>query len=226
MPPTASTMKRPSAARPARHPSESPSSPTTGSRKGGPRLIRWHQELWRDIAEITRLLPHAPQDHSLKNVVWHGPTPHDKLMNEILPAADLMATPTRNDTFLIAAQEAQLAGLPVITSRMAGIPEVVRHGRTGLLCDRDDDRAFVESIGRLLTDHTLRRRMGREAHAFAAANLSATRWHNHLFDQLIALADGRPLRYAPQGVDIRRSDDEPASPATALESLQMTKSTT
>jgi glycosyltransferase involved in cell wall biosynthesis len=188
-------------------------------RKGGHRLIRWHQERWKDIAQVHVCSRTAPQDHSLKNVVWHGPTARDKLMNEVLPSADLLVMPTRIDTFLIAAQEAQGAGLPVVTSRIAGLPEVVRHERTGFLCTHDDDDAFIAAIETLLTDHALRRRMGVAAREFARLHLSADGWHNHLFDQLIALADGRPIRYAPEGIDIRRSDREPASPRTELESL-------
>ncbi len=190
-------------------------------RKGGPRLLRWHQERWKKIAELHVCSRTAPQDHTLENVVWHGATAHATLMNEILPGADLFVLPTRVDTFVIAAQEALAAGLPVVSSRLAGLPEVVRHGRTGLLCQRDDDREYVEAIERLLTDHALRREMGVAARAFALASLSAHIWHNHLFDQLVALADGRPIRFAPEGVDVRRTDDETRNPQTAEESLSV-----
>jgi hypothetical protein len=188
-------------------------------RKGGPRLIAWHQARWKDIAEVHVCSGKAPQDHSLKNVVWHGATNRDKLMREVLPTSDLMAMPTNNDTFLIAAQEALGAGLPVVTSRLAGIPEVVRDGRTGFLCDRDDDAGFVAAIDKLVSDHAFRRRMGLEARDFALQNLQGSMWHNHLFDQIVALADNRPTRYAPEGVDVRRSDNEPVNPQSESESL-------
>ena len=192
-------------------------------RKGGPRLLRWHQERWKETAELHVCSRTAPQDRSLKNVIWHGATDRATLLNEVLPSMDMMVMPTRIDTFLIAAQEAQGAGLPVITSRIAGLPEVVRHGRTGLLCRFDQDEEFIAAIQSLLTDHALRRRMGVAAREFAMTNLTANLWHDHLFDQLTSLVDGKPIQYAPPGIDIRRSDAERINPRTAFESLQATE---
>jgi glycosyltransferase involved in cell wall biosynthesis len=192
-------------------------------RKGGPRLIRWHQERFRDRAEVHVCSAKAPQDRTLQGVVWHGATPHDRLMTEILPAADVLVMPTRVDTFLIAAQEAQAVGLPVITSRLAALPEVVRDGRTGLLCAPDDDAAFVAAIGRLIDDAPLRRAMGHAATEHARTHMSGRVWHGHLVDQLVALADGRPTRYAPEGVDVRRDDGEAKNPTSAAESAAMAR---
>ena len=131
---------------------------------------------------------------------------------------DLFVMPTRNDTFLLAAQEAQSIGLPVVSSRLAGIPEVVRHGRTGFLCDHQSDDEFVRAIGSLVNDAALRRRMGLAALEHSRLNMSGDVWHRHLMDQLVNLADGRPIRYAPEGVDIRITDDEAGNPASEAES--------
>jgi glycosyltransferase involved in cell wall biosynthesis len=188
-------------------------------RKGGPRLVAWHQKHFKDRAELHVCSGKAPQDQSLARVIWHGATAHDKLMREILPTCDMFVMPTRNDTFLIAAQEAQAVGLPVVTSRMAGIPEVVRHGRTGFLQEPEDDAGFVASISKLIDDHALRRRMGAAALEHAGRNLSGEIWHNHLLTQLVNLADARPLKFAPEGVDVRRSDEEANNPASEVESL-------
>lgn len=187
-------------------------------RKGGPRLVRWQQQHFIDRAEIHVCSRTAPQDRSLHNVVWHGFTSHDKLMTEVLPSCDLFVMPTRNDTFLIAAQEAQAVGLPVLTSRLAGIPEVVRHGTTGFLCDPADDAGFLSHLTRLIDDHALRRTMGVAAVAHSAQNLNGLTWHNHLLSQLVALADAKPIRYAPEGVDVRRDDAEGANPTSQRES--------
>lgn len=187
-------------------------------RKGGPRLIRWQQQHFVDRAEVHVCSRTAPQDHSLRNVVWHGFTSHAKLMTEILPSCDLFVMPTTLDTFLIAAQEAQAAGLPVLTSRMAGIPEVVRHGRTGFLHEPTDDAGFLSSLSRFINEPDLRQRMGKAAVDHAATNLNGLVWHNHLLTQIIALVDGTPTRYAPEGVDVRRDDAESTSPRTQRQS--------
>ena len=47
-------------------------------------------------------------------------------------------------------QEAQMAGLPVISTLHAGIPEVVIDGTTGFLCQEGDVQAMASAIETLL----------------------------------------------------------------------------
>jgi spore coat protein SA len=59
--------------------------------------------------------------------------------------------------------EAAAAGLPIIATRMGGIPEVVREGFNGLLLQQPDDPAeLAEKIIRLLGDANLRRELGQQ----------------------------------------------------------------
>jgi glycosyltransferase involved in cell wall biosynthesis len=172
-------------------------------RKGGHKVLAWHQARWADRCEFHVCSARAPVDRSARNVIWHGATPHDTLINEVLPSCDLMAMPTWNDTFMVAAQEAQAAGLPVVTSAMCGIPEVVRGGVTGFLRERADEAGFVADIERLLDDPGLRAHMGRAAAEHARRDLNPDVWHVHMLDQLVALGRGQPLRRAPAGVWVR-----------------------
>jgi colanic acid/amylovoran biosynthesis glycosyltransferase len=52
------------------------------------------------------------------------------------------------------------SGLPVLATRHAGIPAVVGHEQTGLLVDEADIPALADALQRLLTDPSLRRRLG------------------------------------------------------------------
>ena len=67
----------------------------------------------------------------------------------------------------VAVLEAQVAGLPVVSTRHAGIPEVVRDGTTALLADEGDLEALAKGLERLLCNAELAGRMGRAASAFA-----------------------------------------------------------
>jgi glycosyltransferase involved in cell wall biosynthesis len=60
--------------------------------------------------------------------------------------------------------EAMSAGLPVVATRLSGIPEAVVDGRTGLLVEPDDPGALAEAIARLLGDAPLRRAFGTAGH--------------------------------------------------------------
>ena len=61
--------------------------------------------------------------------------------------------------------EAMAAGLPVVATRVAGVPEAVEHGRTGLLVEPEDATTLAAALDRVLEDVDLRRRMGKAARA-------------------------------------------------------------
>ncbi len=60
----------------------------------------------------------------------------------------------------LALLQAMSTGLPVIASRVGGVPEVVRDGRDGLLVEPGDEAAFARALDRLVADPDLRRRLG------------------------------------------------------------------
>jgi len=136
-------------------------------RKGGDRLLRWHQSRWSNRVLLHYFSSGVPKSvGTLPNVVVHGQIAHDELMTRWLPGLDGVVIPTREDTALIAAIEAQLVGVPVVTSRIAGVAESVLHGQSGFLCDPHDDEAFIEAIETLLHNSGLRTTMGKVAQQF------------------------------------------------------------
>jgi asparagine synthase (glutamine-hydrolysing) len=68
--------------------------------------------------------------------------------------------------------EAMAHGLPVVSTRHAGIPEAVVHGETGLLVEEGDLSAMAEAILRLAHDAALRDKMGLAAHERARAHFT------------------------------------------------------
>jgi len=61
--------------------------------------------------------------------------------------------------------EAMASGVPVIATRIAGIPELVEDGVSGLLTAPGDSAALVAAIDRLLSDGALRERLARAGRA-------------------------------------------------------------
>jgi glycosyltransferase involved in cell wall biosynthesis len=153
------------------------------NRKGGGRILRWHQEHFADQAElhfIGRKLPAI----SGRNVIVHGAMDRDRLMDEILPSMDVFVLPTREDMTPWVIIEAQSLRLPVVSSRVGAIGEMVVHGETGLLAQRDDDATFIANIKRLIEDAALRRTMSLAARAHAEREFSPDRWYDALFERL------------------------------------------
>ncbi len=75
--------------------------------------------------------------------------------------ADVAVIPSRNESFPRVALEAMAAGVPLVASRVGGIPEQVEEGVTGLLVAPGDGEGLAGSIERLLADPGLRQEMGR-----------------------------------------------------------------
>jgi N-acetyl-alpha-D-glucosaminyl L-malate synthase BshA len=85
---------------------------------------------------------------------------------EVLPLlsiSDVFLLPSAQESFGLAALEAMACEVPVVASRVGGIPEVIKDGETGFLHPPDALDAMAESAVRLLTDDDLRHRMGQAA---------------------------------------------------------------
>ena len=85
---------------------------------------------------------------------------------EVLPLlsiSDVFLLPSSQESFGLAALEAMACEVPVVASRVGGIPEVIQDGVTGVLHPLDALDEMADSAVRLLTDDDLRRRMGAAA---------------------------------------------------------------
>lgn len=71
--------------------------------------------------------------------------------------------------------EAMAAGLPVVASRVGGVPEIVEHEKQGLLYESRDLDGLVAAIERLARDEDLRRRLGDGAAARVRSDFSVER---------------------------------------------------
>jgi N-acetyl-alpha-D-glucosaminyl L-malate synthase BshA len=82
---------------------------------------------------------------------------------DYLSVSDVLLLPSEQESFGLAALEAMACELPVIASRVGGIPEVVTDGETGFLSEVGDVEKMANDAGRLLIDEEFRREMGRRA---------------------------------------------------------------
>lgn len=86
------------------------------------------------------------------------------LAHGAVPAAmrefDVYCMPSLSESFGVSALEASSCGVPVVASDVGGVPEVVEHGRTGLLVKVGDVDALAEALIQLAWDASLRSRLG------------------------------------------------------------------
>jgi N-acetyl-alpha-D-glucosaminyl L-malate synthase BshA len=88
---------------------------------------------------------------------------------DYLCASDVLLLPSETESFGLAALEAMACEVPVIASKVGGLPEVVDDGETGFLAPVGDlDKMAAEAVS-LLTNEKMRQAMGRRARESAVS---------------------------------------------------------
>lgn len=95
-----------------------------------------------------------------EQVILTGPVSRDEVPG-VLNACDVCLQPSRSEGLPLSIVEAMAAGLPVIASRVGGIPEVVEDGVTGLLVEPQAPKALAEAIRWMVEHPKEREEMGR-----------------------------------------------------------------
>jgi len=107
----------------------------------------------------------------------------------LLSASDLFLMPSAQESFGLAALEAMACEVPVVASRVGGVPELVEDGVTGILCPPDGLAAMADASIRLLTDDALHRRMAQASRKRAVERFTDTKivpMYEHYYDEVLA----------------------------------------
>lgn len=84
-------------------------------------------------------------------------------MSQLLSIADILLLPSELESFGLVALEAMACEVPVVATRVGGLPEVVRDRIDGYLCTVGDVASMAEACLRILSDSALAAQMGRSA---------------------------------------------------------------
>lgn len=120
-------------------------------------------------AELQRQIAAAGLTESVKLT---GPLPQPEVIRRLARSA-LFALPCVTeasggmDNLPTVVMEAMAAGLPVISTPLAGVPEMVQDGATGFLIPEHNPAALAEALRKLLSDRALARALGEAGYARA-----------------------------------------------------------
>jgi len=116
------------------------------------------------------------------SVTLTGPLPHPAVAN-LMRQFRLLCLPSHGEGTPNCVMEALACGLPVVATRVGGIPDIVEHEKTGLLVDKKDVDGLAAALVTLLGDAHQCARMGQAAQVFAREHLDARK----TIDRLVAL---------------------------------------
>ncbi|HEV2236544.1 MAG TPA: glycosyltransferase family 4 protein [Ktedonobacterales bacterium] len=159
------------------------------ARKGGDLLL----DVWRhQLADLTELHLVTKADIASQPGVnvYRTLSPNDRELRALYHYCDALVLPTRGDCFSLASIEAMAAGLPVITTTVGGIPEIVEDEATGYLIAPNDGAALRLAVERLAADGERRAAMGARGRAVARERFDDRRNTRRLLD-VLAQAAGR-----------------------------------
>ena len=154
-------------------------------RKGGDLLLKVHQERFADLAHLTLVTGDPPKGLSgLRNVEIRTEVPWFELMTSVLPGFDLFVFPTRFDYSPYAVIEAMRAGVPVISTRVGAIPEMIEDGVGGFLIEANREAPLVERMHWALENRAQLPVMGERGRERADAHYAAETNYPLLLDTL------------------------------------------
>lgn len=107
-----------------------------------------------------------------------------------LAACDVLVIPSLLDGRPNAALEAMAMGVPIVASKVGGLPELVEDGRTGFLCEAGDTEAFCRCIATLSRQRELREGFGRAARQKAELEMSRDLMQRQYVDLFSLLVRG------------------------------------
>jgi N-acetyl-alpha-D-glucosaminyl L-malate synthase BshA len=104
-------------------------------------------------------------------VKFVGKQPQSQI-RDYLSLADLLLLPSLTESFGLAALEAMACEVPVIATRVGGLPEVVEEGECGYLFAVGDVQGMAETAIKILSDERLRERLGRRGREIAISRFT------------------------------------------------------
>lgn len=122
-------------------------------------------------------------------IVYNDMKPNSERLKALYQQCDIFCLPTRGDCLPMVLAEAGATGLPIVSTDVAAISEIVHDGETGFLVPPDDAGALVTALRRLVVNSELRQRFSVKAGQLIASEHDATANAKRLLSLLKQVAD-------------------------------------
>lgn len=115
--------------------------------------------------------------------------PNSSELISLFHQSDIFCLPTQGDCLPMALAEAGAAGLPIISTKVGGVEEIVHQGENGFLIEPNDTSALIESMDKLIDDDQLRHYMGAKSHQIVGEDHNAEINANRLVEIICNVID-------------------------------------
>lgn len=122
-------------------------------------------------------IKHSISIQDLRNVTFLGHVPD---ISTVMKCYDVLALPSRIDGRPMIVLEALSMGIPVVASRVGGLPEIIDHGINGFLCENSDYFAFAQHLISLARDPEYLQSLRSNSRLYALENFSIDQSVNKL----------------------------------------------
>jgi glycosyltransferase involved in cell wall biosynthesis len=152
-------------------------------RKGHRVVMEALPEVIGEFPDLRVLLfGRGPLEGELKKLCHrHGLSSHVRFagfrtdLERVLPCLDLVVHPALMEGLGLSLLETAAAGIPIVASRVGGIPEIVQDGVTGVLVPPADPKSLASAIVRLLRQRETARAFGNAGRDFFRRNFSVAK---------------------------------------------------
>jgi glycosyltransferase involved in cell wall biosynthesis len=150
-------------------------------RKGGDLLLEVFRKRLRGRAELL-LVTGADVAEEPGVRVFRNVRANSETLRELYATSDIFCLPTLADCFSLVCMEALAAGLPIVSTRIGGIPDLVRDGTTGYILDAGNGDQLGDALDALVKDPATRARMSETCRADALRRFDARENARQLFE--------------------------------------------
>ena len=138
-----------------------------------------------DLEKLTKKL-------NIKNINFEGAVPYFRIP-EFIIASDIIVLPSLAEGVSRVLLETMACGKPVITTKLVGTKELIIHGKTGILVEKDNVQQLTEALISLLKDKLLREKIGKTAYNYIKDKFTWDRLGNKtrkIYNEVIASFTG------------------------------------
>jgi glycosyltransferase involved in cell wall biosynthesis len=155
-------------------------------RKGGELLLEVFRRQFSpknaELHLVTQEQIKLDENEKDRIFVYNGVTGNSPELQRLFREADVFVLPTEADCLPLVMGEAMASALPIVTTKVGAIPEVVVNGENGFIVPPADGDELAKALHRLLDNASLRRQMGEDGRKRAETEHDAIKNGLHILD--------------------------------------------